>query len=104
MAVRAIRAERATGRERDHAVAAEGEAKAEGEKSRRSAEESRAVLKFFQDQVLAAARPEGQEGGLGPEVTIRKAIDAAEPRIAVAFRDQPAIEASVRGVIGRSYI
>jgi serine/threonine protein kinase/tetratricopeptide (TPR) repeat protein len=104
MAVRAVRAERATGLERDRAVAAEGEAKAEGEKSRRSAEESRAVLNFFQEQVLAAARPEGQEGGLGPEVSIRKALDAAEPRIAGAFRDQPAIEASVRDVIGRSYI
>jgi RNA polymerase sigma factor (TIGR02999 family) len=84
------------GRERDRAVSAESEAKSEGEKSRRSAEESRAVLKFFQEQVLAAARPEGQEGGLGREVTIRQAVDAAKPRIGEAFRDQPTVEAVVR--------
>jgi serine/threonine protein kinase len=90
-------------RERDRAVSAESEAKSEGEKSRRSAEESRAVLKFFQEQVLAAARPEGQEGGLGREVTIREAVDAAEPRIGKAFRRQPAAEASVREVLGMTY-
>ena len=100
----ATRAEQATGLERDRAVAAEGEAKAEGEKSRRSAQESRAVLQFFQEQVLAAARPEGQAGGLGREVTIRKAVDAAEPRIAGAFQDQPTIEASVRNALGQTYL
>ena len=78
LAVRATRAERATRHERNRAVAAEAEAKAEGEKSRRSAEEAEAVLKFFQEQVLAAARPEGQEGGLGRDVTIREAVDAAD--------------------------
>ncbi len=90
-------------RERDRAVLAESEAKSEGEKSRRSAEESRAVLKFFQEQVLAAARPEGQEGGLGREVTIRQAVDAAGPRIGEAFHDQPTVEAGVREAMGTTY-
>ena len=40
------------------------------------------MLGFFQDQVLSAARPEGQEGGLGKDVTLRRAVDAAEPKIA----------------------
>ena len=53
--------------------------------------------------MLAAARPEGQEGGLGKDVTIRKAVDAAEPKIAAAFRDQPTVEASVRSVLGTTY-
>ena len=104
MAVRATRAELAARAERNRAIAAEDEAKAEGEKSRRSALESEAVLRFFQDQVLAAARPEGQEGGLGRDVTIRKAVDAAEPRVALAFKDQPAVEASIRGALGETYL
>jgi non-specific serine/threonine protein kinase/serine/threonine-protein kinase len=69
----------------------------------RSAAESRAVLNFFEHQVLAAARPEGQDGGLGTEVTVRKAVDAAESKIAAAFSDQPAVEASVRYVLGSTY-
>jgi tetratricopeptide (TPR) repeat protein len=68
-----------------------------------SAAEAEAVLKFFEDQVLAAARPEGKKGGLGKDVTIRKAIDAAEPTIAGSFRDQPTVEASVRNTLGKTY-
>jgi len=61
------------------------------------------VLGFLKDDVLAAARPEGQEGGLGVEVTVRKAVDAAEPNIAQAFKDQPIVEADVRDTLGTSY-
>jgi eukaryotic-like serine/threonine-protein kinase len=85
------------------ATRAEVRAKAESEKARRSAAESQAVLSFFQNQVLAAARPEGQEGGLGKDVTIRKAVDAAVPKIAEAFREQRAVEASIRSVLGTTY-
>jgi serine/threonine protein kinase/lipopolysaccharide biosynthesis regulator YciM len=69
----------------------------------RARNEAQAVLKFFEDQVLAAARPEGKKGGLGKDVTIRNAIDAAEPKIAVSFRDQPTVEASVRNTLGKTY-
>ena len=55
------------------------EALAQSEEARKRAE---AVLGFLKDDVLAAARPEGQEGGLGVDVTVRKAVDAAEPKIA----------------------
>src|SRR5262249_32982955 len=76
----------------------------EGErKAKSSAAESQAVLKFFQDKVLAAGRPQDEEGGLGTKTTIRQAIDAAEPDIAEAFRDQPAVEASVRNTLGETY-
>ena len=102
-AERAKRAEEQSSLERDRAVAAEAQARAEGEKAGRSAAEARAVLSFFQDQVLSAARPEGLEGGLGKDVTIRKAIDVAEPKIAAAFPDQPTTEASVRSVLGETY-
>jgi serine/threonine-protein kinase len=75
----------------------------EEQKARQSAAESAAVLTFFQEQVLWAARPRGQEGGLGIEATIRQAVDAAEPKIAEAFREQPKAEASIREAIGETY-
>ena len=61
------------------------------------------MLSFLKDDVLAAARPEGQEGGLGMDVTVRKAVDAAEPKIAEAFKDQPVVEADVRDTLGTTY-
>ncbi|WZO98599.1 serine/threonine-protein kinase [Isosphaeraceae bacterium EP7] len=85
------------------ATRAEGRALVEREKARRSEAEALAVLSFFQDQILAAARPEGQGGGLGKDVTLRRAVDAATPKIAEAFRQQPNVEASIRGVLGTTY-
>jgi serine/threonine protein kinase len=102
-ATRAKMAEEQSRLERNRAVAAEAQAKGEGERAERSAAEARAVLGFFQDQVLSAARPEGQERGLGKDVTMRTVVDVAEPKIAGAFPGQPTTEASVRSVLGQSY-
>jgi serine/threonine protein kinase/lipopolysaccharide biosynthesis regulator YciM len=85
------------------ATRAEAVAKEEGVRARQSAAEAESVLGFFQDKVLAAGRPEGKEGGLGKYVTLRQAVDAAERGIASAFQDRPAVEASVRGVLGETY-
>jgi serine/threonine protein kinase len=68
-----------------------------------AAADARAVLGFFQDQVLAAARPESQAGGLGIHATIRAAVDAAEPKIAAAFQDRPLVEAAIRDTLGKTY-
>ena len=65
--------------------------------------EARAVLGFVQDKILAAARPEGQAGGLGHEVTLRKALEAALPQVETAFQGQPLVEASVRMTLGTSF-
>src|SRR4029079_14024305 len=65
--------------------------------------ETKAVLGFFQDKVLAAARPLGQEGGLGKDVTLRAAVDAAESSIASEFAGQPIVEAAIRITLGVSY-
>jgi serine/threonine protein kinase len=81
-----------------------GRAREEEQKAKESETESRAVLEFFQNRVLAAARPEGQEGGLGTEVTVRKALAAAEPEIARAFAGQPKMEAAVRKSIALTYL
>jgi eukaryotic-like serine/threonine-protein kinase len=89
--------------ERNRALLAERSAREEEAKTKKSEAETRAVLEFFQNKVLAAARPKDQEGGLGVEATIRKAVDTAEPNIAKAFRDQPGVEASIRNSLGETY-
>ena len=82
----------------------EVQAREEREKAIRAEADARAVLAFFKDQVLAAARPESQDGGLGVHTTIRAAVDAAEPKIAGAFRDRPLVEASIRYTLGVTYL
>ena len=64
---------------------------------------ARAVREFFEKHVLSAARPKGQEGGLGTEATIRAALDRAEPEIAKSFANDPLVEASIRNTLGVSY-
>jgi serine/threonine protein kinase/tetratricopeptide (TPR) repeat protein len=97
-------------RERERAEQAEQTAKLEEAEARtaeqkaiESAAESRAVLDFFQQKVLAAARPKGQEGGLGREVTLRQAVEAALPFVEKSFTDQPLIEAQLRMTLGTSF-
>jgi serine/threonine protein kinase/tetratricopeptide (TPR) repeat protein len=102
-AVRAIQAEQMALREAHRAKEAEARALHQEEHARRSAAESQAVLKFLKDEILTAARPEGQEGGKGKDVTIRRALDDAEPKIAGAFPGQPTIEAVIRDVLGVTY-
>ena len=54
--------------------------------------ETTAVLKFFEDKVFAAARPQGQDGGLGKDVTLREAIIASLPALDTDFQAQPLVE------------
>jgi tetratricopeptide (TPR) repeat protein len=89
--------------QRNRALQAEKLARAHEAKANDSAAEARAVLAFFADHVLAAARPEGQGGGLGREVTLRKAVDTAERQFAAELQGRPAAEASVRRVLGLTY-
>jgi serine/threonine protein kinase/tetratricopeptide (TPR) repeat protein len=82
---------------------AEVKARTEAARAKKSDAESRAVLDFFKTKVLAAARPKGAEGGLGSGVTLREAVDAAEPGIADSFALQPAVEASIRDTLAEGY-
>ena len=102
-AIRATTAERQARSDRDRAREAEAQARSEADHAMRSASESEAVRKFVESDLLAAARPEGQMGGLGRDVTLRQAVDAAQPKIARAFKDQPTIEAAVRNTLGLTY-
>jgi len=65
--------------------------------------ETRAVVEFVENQILAAARPKGHDGGLGPDVTLRAAIDAAVPFVEKSFKDQPLTEARLRMTLGNSF-
>ncbi len=84
-------------------MAARDDAAEQLRQARRSEARSQAVLKFFQDKVLSAARPKGQEGGLSRDATVREALDRAEPEIAAAFAGEPLVEASIRNTLGVSY-
>ena len=71
--------------------------------AKKAANQAKVVLDFYQGAVLAAARPEGLDGGMGKDVTLRQAIEAAEPMISAAFTNQPLVEASVRDELGKTY-
>ncbi len=73
-------------------------------RARRSDQDARAVLQFFREKVLAAARPQGKDGGLGHDVKLYEAIDEAESKIASGFAARPAVEAAIRETLGATYI
>jgi serine/threonine protein kinase/tetratricopeptide (TPR) repeat protein len=83
-------------------AAAEAEAKAKQSAQAREAE-TKAVLEFVENKVFAAARPEGQAGGLGRDVTLRSALEAALPFVDQGFPNQPLIEARLRLTLGTSF-
>jgi serine/threonine protein kinase/tetratricopeptide (TPR) repeat protein len=65
--------------------------------------EREAVLDFVESKILAAARPKGRAGGLGPEVTLRQAIEAALPYVEQSFANKPLIEARLRRTLAISF-
>ena len=65
--------------------------------------EANAVVKFFDEQVFAAARPKNQAGGLGAGVTLRDAIAASVPALEKGFAEQPLVEARLRRALGVTY-
>ena len=83
------------------------EAAASEKAARQTAEardaETQAVLRFVQDRIFAAARPEGPEGGLGREVSLRRAIEAALPFVDQGFGEQPLTGARLRVAMGTSF-
>jgi tetratricopeptide (TPR) repeat protein/tRNA A-37 threonylcarbamoyl transferase component Bud32 len=92
----------ATAAKQEALTAATGETAAK-ESAQTKEADAKAVLEFFRDRVLAAPRPKGQEGGLGKDVTIRAALDQAEPEIAKTFAGRPLVEASIRHSLAQSY-
>jgi tetratricopeptide (TPR) repeat protein len=66
--------------------------------------ETQAVLTFVENQIIAAARPENESGGLGRAVTLRQAMEAALPVMEKSFADQPLLEARLRMTVGTSFL
>jgi len=93
--VRAQRARQAESRR------AEAERQARDEAEARAAE-TQAVLDFVENRILAAERPIGQDGGMGRDVPLSKAIEAALPSLETSFKDHPLIEAHLRFTLGYS--
>jgi serine/threonine protein kinase/tetratricopeptide (TPR) repeat protein len=89
--------------QRERAEANATTALEEKRNAQQAAEEWRSVVEFFQTRVLAAPRPVGMGSGLGIDTTIQAAVDAAEPAIAAAFKDQPLVEAAIRDTLGSTY-
>src|SRR5262249_23012854 len=66
--------------------------------------ETLAVLDFVETQVFARARPEGLEGGLGPDVKLRQTLEVALRHVDESFRDKPLVEARLRMTLGVSFL
>lgn len=96
---KAVTARQTLEKERDQALASEKAA-------RRSEQDSKAVLAFLQDKLLLSAgnKAAWSAEGLGKDVTLRKAVDAAEAKVGAAFADRPLVEASIRETLGRTYL
>src|SRR6185295_3813376 len=96
-AVRATRANRM-------AIAAAVAEKKSKERAEARESETQAVLDFVEDKVFAAARPEGQAGGQGRDVTLRRAVESALPFVEASFTKEPLIEARLRMTLGTSFL
>jgi serine/threonine protein kinase len=65
--------------------------------------DTKAFSRFVVDDVLAVARPAGQDGGQGIDTTVREALDAASLNLAVRFSGRPRAEAITRFDLGETY-
>jgi tetratricopeptide (TPR) repeat protein len=60
------------------------------------------VLRFVREEVFAAANPRFAPT-LGRDITLRQALDAAEPKIRTAFAKRPRVEIQLRYVLAETY-
>jgi serine/threonine protein kinase/tetratricopeptide (TPR) repeat protein len=94
--VRARAEQRVAKDELDKAVAAELAAV-------ESEADTEAFSRFLVHDVLATARPGGWEGGLGVDITVRRALDEAAGKIGERFNGRPRAEAVARNDLGETY-
>ncbi len=71
--------------------------------ARRAEADTRAFSDFLVDDVLAAARPKGLQGGLGVGVTVAEALEAAESKLEERFSGRPLAEATASHAIGQTW-
>ncbi len=86
------------------ALAAETTERSRADEEKRNAqereEETKAALAFVESMFTAAAR---QEGGLGHDEKLRRALKAGLPLVAEKYAGQPLIEARLRRTLGLSF-
>ena len=68
--------------------------------SRESEADTKAFAEFLVRDVLATARPKGRQEGLGIDVTVIQALEAAESSLDKNFQGRPRAEATARHAIG----
>jgi eukaryotic-like serine/threonine-protein kinase len=76
---------------------------AERDRADQEKDTANAVLGFVENRVFAAARPRGQEGGMGYDVKLADALKAALTYVETSFDKQPLIEARLRMTLGKSF-
>jgi len=86
------------------AEANERKALAAAEEEKKAKETVEAVLDFVENNILTAARPKDQFGGLGNDVKLADAVQAALSSIGNEFPDKPLIEARLRLGIGACFL
>ncbi len=85
------------------AVVAEREALQERDRARHSEQDTHRVLQFLLRRVVAAARPQDEDEGLGRDITVLQALQAAEPAIPEAFAGQPQAELELRQSLAATF-
>jgi serine/threonine protein kinase/tetratricopeptide (TPR) repeat protein len=73
------------------------------QQARDSEADTQAFSRFLVDDVLSVARPEGEMGGLGIDVTVKRALVEASGKIAERFRGRPRAEALARHDLGVTF-
>jgi serine/threonine protein kinase/tetratricopeptide (TPR) repeat protein len=77
---------------------------AAAKEEKKAKETAEAVLGFVEGKIFAAARPKDFGGGLGYDVKLADAVQAALPSIENGFPDKPLTEARLRMTIGTSFV
>jgi tetratricopeptide (TPR) repeat protein len=66
--------------------------------------ETASLFEFFQSQLVEAARPKDQFGGLGHDAKLRDALTASLGSIEKTFAGKPLVEARLRHALGVSFL
>jgi eukaryotic-like serine/threonine-protein kinase len=87
---------------RDDAETKRADAEAARARAESAAAEANAAIRHLETHVFAAARPKN-DGGLGPEVSLRAAVIAGLPALRTGFTDQPLVEARLRLTLAATF-